>query len=255
MNTAILSNHPGHGGCTGRVASAGEIADLIDGIAAHGGFDACAAVLSGYLGDASIGPVVLDAVQRLRAASPPRGLYACDPVIGDAGRAYVRPGIADFLAQRAVPAADILTPNMFELGVLSGGEPANEAEILAAAARLRGRMRQAGPRIVLVSGVISAETPAGAMDVYVIGPQGAAICRTPRLDRHFSGAGDALAAVFLFHFLNGRPAPDAMARAVSSVHAVLTVTQAAGAVEMQIVQAQSAWCDPPVAFAARGCAA
>ena len=47
--------------------------------------------------------------------------YCCDPVIGDVGRGvFVRPGIAEFMREQAVPAADVITPNQFELDLLAG---------------------------------------------------------------------------------------------------------------------------------------
>ena len=81
----------------------------------------CDGVLSGYMGSADIG----DRDPRCRRdavrAANPKALYCCDPVIGDTGRAsIVRPGIAEFMRERAVPAADILTPNQFELELLTG---------------------------------------------------------------------------------------------------------------------------------------
>ena len=51
----------------------------------------------------------------------PRARYCCDPVIGDVGRGvFVQPGIAEFMREHAVPAADIVTPNQFELDHLTG---------------------------------------------------------------------------------------------------------------------------------------
>ena len=51
--------------------------------------------------------------------------YCCDPVIGDVGRGiFVREGIPEFMRDKAVPAADIITPNQFELEYLAGHETA-----------------------------------------------------------------------------------------------------------------------------------
>ncbi len=119
INTVQFSNHPGYGQWTGQVFSAETIRDLIDGVAARGAFGRCDAVLSGYMGDPAIGREILRAAQLARAANP-RALYCCDPVIGDDGNVYVRSGIAALMADAAVPEADILTPNMFELELLSG---------------------------------------------------------------------------------------------------------------------------------------
>ncbi len=44
-------------------------------------------------------------------------------MIGDVGRGvFVRPGIAEFMRDVAVPAADVVTPNQFELDLLTGDD-------------------------------------------------------------------------------------------------------------------------------------
>jgi pyridoxine kinase len=70
VNTVQFSNHTGYGAWTGQVFTGAEIAAVIDGIAARGVLACCDAVLSGYMGDAGIGTAILDAVARVRAASP-----------------------------------------------------------------------------------------------------------------------------------------------------------------------------------------
>ena len=72
-------------------------------------------MLSGYVGSVEIGAAILDAAAEVKRANP-RAVYCCDPVIGDVGRgAFVPPEVAAFMRRRAVPAADIVTPNHFEL--------------------------------------------------------------------------------------------------------------------------------------------
>ena len=85
VNTVAFSNHPGHGGFTGRVIEPAEVASLIDGIAKLGAFARCDGVLSGYLGAArDRAPSCSAAVEAVRKANP-AALFCCDPVIGDAG--------------------------------------------------------------------------------------------------------------------------------------------------------------------------
>ncbi len=79
------------------------------------------------MGSAETGAAILDAVARVKAANPD-ARYCCDPVIGDVGRGiFVRPGIAEFMRDHAVPAADIVTPNQFELDHLTGRTTATRA--------------------------------------------------------------------------------------------------------------------------------
>src|SRR3954451_23851056 len=119
VHTVQFSNHPGYGDFTGRVFEAGLVTELVEGIAARGVLPQCDGVLSGYMGSAETGAAILDAVARVKAANP-MARYCCDPVIGDAGRVYVRPGISEFMREHAVPAADVVTPNQFELELLAG---------------------------------------------------------------------------------------------------------------------------------------
>ena len=120
VHTVQFSNHPGHGGFAGQVFGGAAVREVVDGIEARGLLGACDAVLSGYLGDAGTGGAVLHAVDRVRALNP-AALYCCDPVIGDTGKGvFVRAGIPELLAAQAVPRADVLTPNQFELEHLTG---------------------------------------------------------------------------------------------------------------------------------------
>src|SRR3546814_11163018 len=79
------------------------------GLAARGLFSRCTAVLSGYLGEAATGPVVLDAVRQVKTARP-AALFCCDPVMGDHGRFFVTPGLPEFFQEEALAAADLLLP-------------------------------------------------------------------------------------------------------------------------------------------------
>ena len=77
-------------------------------------------MLSGYQGGEGIGDVIIDAVARVKAANPD-AVYACDPVMGNAkSGCFVAPAIPVLLRERVVPVADIITPNQFELGFLTG---------------------------------------------------------------------------------------------------------------------------------------
>ena len=76
VNTVQFSNHPGHGAWTGRVGTGAEVTALVEGIERRGVFERCDAVLSGYMGDPTVGEAVLDAVARVRAANP-AALYCC----------------------------------------------------------------------------------------------------------------------------------------------------------------------------------
>ena len=241
LPTTLLSNHPGHPTHTGQATDPALLAALVDGVAARGILARAAALLTGYLATEANAAIALDLPARMQATA----LYCCDPVLGDDGRLYVAPAIAALLAARALPRADILTPNQFELGLLADTLPTSLPAARAAAAALSARMRPGGPRLVLVSSLVTEQTPPGMLDLLLHGPDGDLLLRRPRLDGHFSGAGDLLAALFLGRLLAGLPPPDALAKAVGAVECVLAATRATGADELALIAAQHALADPP----------
>jgi len=244
IHTVELSNHPGYGAWTGRVSDAAAIRELVDGIAARDVLARCDGVLSGYLGAADIGEEILAAVTRVKAANP-AARYCCDPVIGDVEHGvYVRPEVAGFLRARAVPAADVVTPNHFELDRLSGRASKTRVEVVAAVDAIHAL----GPRVVLVTSLHTAETPPDAIDLLVSDTQGRFQLRTPKLPLAVNGAGDAIAALFFAHYLRSGSAGEALCRATSSVVGILRRTAEIGAREMLLVEAQDEIVSPSKTF-------
>ncbi len=144
INTVQFSNHTGYGDWKGTVYSGESVRDLVDGIAARGALERCDAVLTGYVGGADIGDAILYAIGSVRRANP-KALYCCDPVIGDDDTGvYVRPGIEAFLREHALPAADIATPNRFEIERLTGLSCATLHEAKQAVLRLRSMLHGDG---------------------------------------------------------------------------------------------------------------
>ncbi len=253
IDTVQFSNHPGYGAHAGSVTPPETIRALIDGVEARGVLRGCDALLTGYVGDPGTGACLLHAADRMRRANP-RALWCCDPVTGDDGPGvYVRPGIAAFFRDHAAPQADILTPNQFELGQLSGLPCHTLAQAKQAVASLQARMPAGGPRAVLVTSLCTEETPPDALDLLGAGPGGFHRLRTPRLPIAANGAGDAIAALFLFHLLRTGQARLAMEEAASAVHGLLNRTLAAGSRELLLVAAQDQFVKPDVAFFSQPC--
>ena len=244
VNTVQFSNHTGYGDWTGQVFSGTQISSLIDGIAARGALGRCDAVLSGYMGDAGIGSAIVDAVARVKAENP-AALYCCDPVLGDDDTGlYVRPGIDTFMRDVALPVADIATPNRFELEHLTGLPTSTLAETRIAIAALQAM----GPKIVLVTSVATTKTPSGCIDMLAAEDGQMHLLRTPVLPVHVNGAGDAIAALFLYHRLRSGNAAQALASAGSSVWGVLKRTADAGSREILTVAAQDEFVAPSRMF-------
>lgn len=245
VNTVTLSNHPAHGGFRGRFAEAEELRALVQGIDERGAFSRCDAVLSGYLGDATNGPVVLEAVAAVKRANP-RALYCCDPVMGEKGRGfYVRAGIPEFFRDQALAACDIVIPNLFELEFLSGRTVDDIPSARAAAETLLAK----GPRVIVVSGLEGAR---GSIAVLAVAKNGAWLAETPRLAVAAHGAGDAFAALFLGHYLRRGNVGTALGRAISAQYALMRVTARADTKgDLALVAAQAAITAPKTLFKAK----
>lgn len=241
--TVHFSNHTGYGEWRGPVFEPGTVAEVITGIEERGVLGECDAVLSGYQGGEQVGAVILDAVSRVKAANP-KAIYCADPVMGDVERGFfVRPGIPEFMRDKVIPAADIVTPNQFELDYLTGSEVRTVEGLLQAVDALRER----GPHTVLVTSVQTDETPADSVQLAVVTDDGAWLITTPLLPMYVSGAGDATAAVFLARWLTEEPAK-ALADTADSVFSIMERTHQAGTREIQLIQSQDAIAHPQDRF-------
>lgn len=245
VHTVQFSNHTGYGAWRGPLLAAADVRDVIIGMEERGAFGEVDAVLSGYQGGEEIGDVILDTVRRVKAANPD-AIYACDPVMGNAkSGCFVHPAIPVLLRERVVPRADLITPNQFELGYLTGTEPESLADTLAAV----DRARELGPRTVLVTSVLRPDRPTDTVEMLAVHGDEAWIVQTPMLAMKANGSGDVTAALFTAHLLRtGRP-DVALARTASSVFALLARTLHSGRRELQLVQSQEEIAHPATEFA------
>lgn len=245
VNTVHFSNHTGYGQWRGPLLSGDDVTEVVRGIDDRGVLGRCDAVLSGYQGAADVGAAVLGAVDLVRSRNP-AALYCCDPVLGDVGRGFfVRPGIPELMRDRVVPAADVITPNQFELDFLTGRQTSTLDEVLQAADVARGL----GPGTVLVTSVVHADAAPGTLAMVAVSGSGAWLVDTPLLPRAFQGAGDLTAATFLAQLLRTGDVAQALGRTAAVVQAVLRTTVASGEPELQLVAAQDEIAAPSTSYA------
>jgi len=244
IHTVQFSNHTGYGAWKGRVFDGPMIDELVDGIADRGVLGSCDGVISGYMGSADIGNAILAAVAKVRTANP-AATFCCDPVIGDVGPGiFVRPGIPEFMRDKAVPAADVITPNQFELEMLAGQSTTSLAALRSA---LR-RVHALGPKVILVTSLLTEETPGDAIDLVASDATGLYRMRTPRLALDVNGAGDAIAALFNLHWKRSGSAALALEQAGASIYGLLKRTAEAGVREILTVEAQDEFVTPSRRF-------
>jgi pyridoxine kinase len=247
IHTVQFSNHTGYGKWRGMVFPADHIRDVLQGIDERGGLN-CAAVLSGYMGDADSGKVIMEAVDRVRAINP-EALYCLDPVMGDYGRGFfVRAGIPEFIKAEAVRRATIITPNQFEAEYLADMKINTEADARAASERIRAQ----GPAIVLITSFMPNQ-PAGKISMYLSTPDRSWVITTDQLplNPEPNGAGDLTAALYLGRYLESGDPRLALEQMANSVYAVFEKTYQAQAREIQRVASRFEIMNPVLRYTAR----
>jgi pyridoxine kinase len=225
VNTTRLAHHPGYGAFRGAVEEPAVLTAIVEGLGEVGALDAVDGMLSGYLGDARNAEAVLAAHAGLRSGVP----YLCDPVLGDADKGvYVRPGVVEAVRDRLAPEADILTPNLFELGLLAGSAVTDETEAITAARSVIAR----GPSAVAVT-----SAPAGAdrTGILLVTGDAAWSMTTPLIACDAKGTGDLFAALLLHGTITDVDIREAAENALRSVWRTLERTRRQGLSELAVL--------------------
>ncbi len=238
INTVQFSNHTGYGDWTGEVFSADHIQKILNGLAKRGVLEKVDALLTGYLGDPAVGEIILN------IPLPPSAIWLCDPVMGDVGRGFfVREGIPDFFKSRALPRANVITPNQFELEYLTGMEIKSLKDAREACRIAHGM----GPDTILLTSLIHDGTNENEISMLASSKsEGQFLITTPRLPLTPApnGAGDCTSALFLSNISNGYSLEKTLSRTAASIFALFQETQKAGSRELALVQSQEHFANP-----------
>lgn len=231
VDTVSFSNHPGHvEGFTGRVRPADEVDTLLRGIAHLTGWQGCGGVYTGYMGEAETPTTIAGYLDAAKTACPNLRVL-CDPVIGDHGRVFVRDGVADGILSHLIPRADIITPNAFELSLLSG-LPTDTVEQAGAAAVAA---RALGPGLVVATGVADPESGADRLAIVMASEDGVDVIRQTRHDRPFFGTGDLFSGLFLGHLMATGVPGEALRRAAAGLAVATEATLQADKVDLDLI--------------------
>lgn len=227
--TIVLGHHKGHASAPFELmVSAGALSRLAADADDRTAANPYQAILSGYAASAGAVEAVAAHIGRVKSARPEL-IYLCDPVLGDHDRLYVDKDIAEAMRMSLVPQADILTPNLFELGWLTG----------AAIDSIDGAVRAA--RSLQAGRVLVTSAPPAAPDEManlLVTPSKVICARSPRLETVPHGTGDLIAALFLARILEGRTDQQALSLASAAVHDVLKTSKHLRSDELALVAAQ-----------------
>jgi pyridoxine kinase len=251
VNTVTLSNRPDYkNSAKGFRLEAGQFKNILEGLQANGLVD-YNAVLSGYISSGDIIDVLRDSLEAFKLTQPEL-VYICDPVLGDNGSYYVKAELLDEYKHKLIPLADIITPNYFEAQVLSGVTISTFATAIQACNELHAL----GPATVCLKGLPLHDSGDDMLTLLISQRLGPSTTRVHRLDVKkllgpFSGCGDLYAAlVTACCCLDGEAADVDMGRVLdrvaSTMHRVLSLTQARGSSELCIVEAMDMYRDASI---------
>lgn len=226
--TTFLSHHPGHGKPAARATEPAFLEEILVSLERRGWLATCDAVLTGYLAHAEQADVIARALGRMRKANPGL-LYLCDPILGDEDTGLYVPDAIAAAMQPLADAADILTPNPFELAHLTGRNAATLEETRAAALAL------ACPHVLATSAPCI--EPGKTSTLLVTGTR-AWRAVTPLHENVPKGTGDLMSALFLGHYLRERDGTKALARASHAAAHIIGASE--GADELRLIENQHA---------------
>ncbi|BFZ10089.1 hypothetical protein BsWGS_13128 [Bradybaena similaris] len=220
INSVQFSNHTGYGKWKGQILDAEEVADLFEGLRINDLLN-FSFVLTGYIGSQTFLQKVGDTIKEMKSKNPSL-VYVCDPVMGDNGKLYVSEKLVPVYRSEIVEHADIITPNQFELQLLTQMPVGTEEEALAAMDKLHDR----GVGIVVLS-----SSNLGGNDHLVClasvrkdGESKKYRLKMPVIDGTFFGTGDLFAASFLVFIDKYKDLKVALEKTVSVVQKVIRQT-------------------------------
>jgi pyridoxine kinase len=229
LPTVLLASRPGLGRLVKHDVPADELSKMLSALEDDGCWPALDAVLAGYFPSPLSVAAAAQAIGRIKAAKPGIAVLV-DPVIGDAGRLYVAPATAEAIRDSLLPLATIVTPNLFELGWLSGTTPSHPAEVVQAA-------RHFGPPTVIVTS--ASETPT-IVATLLVGKDKRIERETPKRAGIPNGAGDLFAGLFLGHSLNGRASEAALDASLADLDRVLAASTSRDVLQLAALNMPSA---------------
>ncbi|XP_025192050.1 pyridoxal kinase [Melanaphis sacchari] len=118
INSVQLSNHTGYKTYYGQILNESNLSELITGLVENE-LHNYSHLLTGYIRCPMFLKKVAEVYKILKEKNPDL-IYVCDPVMGDNKKMYVPKEILDIYKNEIIHLTDILTPNEYELELLTG---------------------------------------------------------------------------------------------------------------------------------------
>jgi len=198
INSVQFSNHTGYGnGFTGQVLEGDDLDELVRGLQQNDITKQYTRMLTGYIGSATFLRKVVGVAILLRENGCK---YYCDPVLGDKGVLYVPSELVEIYILEVLPLVSVLTPNQFELELLSGVK-IHDLESLVKAF---DKVHTAGVETIIVTSCEFSQVDSDSLSLFASTrlPSDAASFKRIKVTQkkqnmHFTGTGDLIAALIL----------------------------------------------------------
>lgn len=248
VHTVNFSNHTEYPTWRGPVLGADSVREILRGM--EFAFPQVDLFVSGYLGTAEMAEVVRDAVVAIKEANP-QARYVCDPVIGNSEvGSFVNEDIPDVYTETLIPLADAITPNQWELSLLTGRRldqagSTSEAAYAAYAADAEYTEALADAARSLCSNALITSVETGDPEtIGMVDVASTSVLRTdaPRLGGNVVGAGDLATALYAA-LIDAAP-QQRLDHLAGTMGAMVRAVRERGLDELPLVELQECIVDP-----------
>ncbi|KRT78517.1 hypothetical protein AMK59_6771 [Oryctes borbonicus] len=255
INSVQLSNHTGYPVVKGQVLTDKDFDDLVEGLLGND-LDIYTHLLTGYVGNLTFLDRIASFVKHVKEKNP-NLIFVCDPVMGDNGHLYVPAELLPTYSKVLAPLADILTPNQYEIELLTGCTIKTIEDAWAACDLLHDR----GCKTVVLSSTDLGDS--GHLLALASSRAGDGVKLTidiPKLGASFTGSGDLFTSLLLaWSYKSNNNIKSAMEKTIATMQKVLQRTEqyakAKGVcpknLELQLIQSKRDIEEPYVAIRAK----
>ncbi|WP_431786826.1 pyridoxal kinase [Vibrio harveyi] len=235
ININQYSNHiSSPSGYQGQEYTESDISELVAGLIKLGNTEQCSALLSGYLSDEQQCRAVVDTLETLHENNP-KLKYICNPVIGDSFHGQiVSDEVKVAIVTDLLPRAYAITPNRFELSVLTGMPVDNTDQVIKAC----HKMLELGPKAVFVKTVDFEDDR--QLFMMVATQKACYLMREPLTKSCLSslGLGDLIAALIAAGIVKNLSPTQVLQATFNAAYGLLELTQDSGCQELQLIAGQ-----------------